>query len=286
MGYRRSHVDGQSTGGWGRVTRVSHARDAAAYERVRRQLEPPMFVLALLFVPILAFPHVAETTETQRLALEAASWFIWAAFLFEYLLLLYLAPDRRRMVRTHVLDLVIIVLPFLRPLRALRILQAGAGMARASVALRRITTRPGFRGFLLIASGTVVASAVAVTAFERQVEDSNISSFADALWWAFVTATTVGYGDHFPVSPQARAMAMVLMLVGIGVFSVVTANIAAFFVETSDTEAQSVSLDDLDQRLARIEALLSGPSAAIDLRADAALLRAEVTQASADNPGI
>lgn len=237
-------------------------RDGTAYERVQSQLELPMLVLSLLFIPVIVIPLVASPSDAQRSALEAASWFIWAAFVAEYLLLLYLAPSRLRMVRTHLFDLAIIVLPFLRPLRALRVLRAAAAFGRASTATRRIATRPGFRGFLVFSLAVIVTAAGAVASFERDADGSTIEGFGDALWWAVVTATTVGYGDHFPVTDQGRAVAVVLMLLGIGLFSVLTANIAAFFVEGTDEdgEANTVTAADLDARLARIEALLTSTS--------------------------
>lgn len=89
-------------------------------------------------------------------------------------------------------------------------------------------------------------------AFERNQEGSNLESLGDSLWWAVVTATTVGYGDHTPLSVEARGVAVVLMLVGIGMLSVVTANVAAFFVESDDADTNR----DLVERLDRIEALL------------------------------
>ncbi len=213
-----------------------------------------MLILALLFVPIAVAPHLVTVTPDVNAALETLTWFIWAAFVAEYLTLLYLAPDRRRMIRSHWVDLVIIALPFLRPLRAvraLRLLRAFAGVGRAAVAARRISARRGFRGFLLIVLGVLVVGAGLVYAFERGQPDSTIVSFPDALWWAVVTATTVGYGDAFPVTPEGRGVAAVLMLLGIALLSVVTANIAAYFIET-DEEA----LADVKVRLDRIEALL------------------------------
>lgn len=233
-------------------TTLLRARDHDAYERFQRAAEWPMLAIAVVFAVVLAVPYVVELGEGTRATLDAAMWFIWAAFVFEYLALLYLAPDRWRMIRTHVLDLVIIVVPFLRPLRALRLLRLLSVAGRAGVALRRISSRPGFRSFLLVALAVIVGGAGLLFVFERGEPGGNIETFADALWWALVTSTTVGYGDHFPVTNEGRAVAVVLMLVGIGVFGVVTANIAAYFVEESDDDAAEVK-----ERLARIEQLLA-----------------------------
>jgi voltage-gated potassium channel len=67
-------------------------------------------------------------------------------------------------------------------------------------------------------------------AFEVHAKGSNIHGFADALWWAVVTVTTVGYGDKFPVTAAGRGVAVVLMLVGIGLIGVLTATVSSFFV--------------------------------------------------------
>jgi voltage-gated potassium channel len=70
-----------------------------------------------------------------------------------------------------------------------------------------------------------------------------------------VTATTVGYGDVVPVTAEGRGVAVALMLVGVALLSVVTANIAAFFVEESDA-ADRGELVEVRERLERIERLL------------------------------
>lgn len=230
-------------------------RSQEAYEAAERAFALPMLVLSVVFIPVVVTPIVMEVSPATSQALDTVSWAIWAAFAFEYIVLLYLAPDRGRMVRTHIPDLLIILLPFLRPLRALRglrLLRPLVGLARAAVGVRQIATRPGFRGFLLVVIGVMTAGAGLTYAFERNVPEANITSFGDALWWAVVTATTVGYGDRFPVSPEGRGIALLLMLVGISLLSVVTANIAAFFVERSVASEET----DINARLERIEQLL------------------------------
>lgn len=85
---------------------------------------------------------------------------------------------------------------------------------------------------------------------ERGLNDS-IASPIDGVWWAFVTATTVGYGDVFPITAEGRGIGVVMMLVGISLLSVVTANIAAYFVEEDQD-----GLADVKERLDRMESLL------------------------------
>jgi len=97
-------------------------------------------------------------------------------------------------------------------------------------------------------------------AFERRDDDAQITTIAEALWWALVTCTTVGYGDFAPVTPGGRGVAVVLMLVGVSVYSVVTANVASYFVEQeaeADTERLESQLADIEAKLDRL--LSSGP---------------------------
>jgi voltage-gated potassium channel len=71
-----------------------------------------------------------------------------------------------------------------------------------------------------------------------------IGDFGTALWWAVSTVTTVGYGDAYPITPEGKGVAVFLMLVGIALFSVMTANVAALLVE-SDKKAEDATVADL-----------------------------------------
>ena len=94
--------------------------------------------------------------------------------------------------------------------------------------------------FLLVfALGLVVIAATIVTSVET-TPNSQITSFEDAMWWSIVTVTTVGYGDMTPVTPIGRAIAMMLMLVGIGLFGGLTANLASLFVKADATPQEIV----------------------------------------------
>jgi voltage-gated potassium channel len=83
---------------------------------------------------------------------------------------------------------------------------------------------------------------------ERTAAKANITTFPDALWWAVSTVTTVGYGDHYPVTAAGRGIGVALMLTGVGIFGVITASAAAWFVSIEAAETQ-------DQQSAAITAL-------------------------------
>ena len=92
----------------------------------------------------------------------------------------------------------------------------------------------------------------------------NIKTFGDALWWAVTTITTVGYGDRYPVTAAGRGIAALLMVTGIAFFGVLTANVAAFFLERDEqaTEPEDDRLDEILRRLAAIESRLRDREAA------------------------
>ena len=95
--------------------------------------------------------------------------------------------------------------------------------------------------------------------------NSSIQTLGDAFWWATVTTTTVGYGDEVPVTDQGRMMAVILMALGVALLAVLTAHIAAYFVDDGRDTDDSELLDRLNRiedSLAAIEAQLRYPGVA------------------------
>lgn len=211
----------------------------AASQRVEQWTAMPLLVLSLLVIPILLIPNLVDLPPAAQSALIAADWMIWVAFVAEYVTRLSLAIEHGRYFREHLLDLAFVALPFLRPLRALRVLRVGTATA---VAVERYRARIISRA-ALFAAGTavivVLVAAAVVLDIEGHNPDANINDFGDAVWWAITTITTVGYGDRYPVTGAGRAVAGGLMLIGIAVIGVVTASVAAWLVRQDQQPGQA-----------------------------------------------
>lgn len=238
---------------------------AAAYERFERAVERPMAMLALVMIPLLVATIAVDLPDAVRDVLVAVDWLIWALFTAEYLIKLYLAPNRWRYVLTHPFALLIVVLPFLRPLRALQVLRLAAFGIRGLREARAVLRHHGLSYVLLAFAALVLVGAAVVLEVERDQPDATIASYPDALWWAMTTVTTVGYGDRFPVTAPGRGVATLLMIAGIALFGVVSATVASYFVEQAaeqrdehDTSTRELAakLDHVARRLEELHARL------------------------------
>jgi voltage-gated potassium channel len=228
----------------------------AAFERFSRAVDGPLTVLALAMIPLIVLPVVVDLSPAMEGAFLAVDYLIWAVFAAEYAIKLYLAPDRRRFVTSHIPDLVIVLVPMLRPLRLLRLARLAAFAAKGVRDTRGILRHRGLNWVLLIVLVLNLIAAAMVLDFERGNPEANIDSYPDALWWAVTTITTVGYGDRFPMTPAGRGVAVVLMIAGIAMFGVITATIAAYFVEQKAEQDVAGRLDQIMERLDKIEARL------------------------------
>lgn len=234
-----------------------------AYEQFSNAVDLPMTFIGLAWLPILIVPLVTRLHGSVASSFDLVDYVIWALFVFEYLAKLLLAPNRWQFFKTHILDLVVVSVPFLRPLRVLRLLRTFTVLARSTTRLREILTTKGLHYVLLVATVVVFAGAGLELSFEAHAGGSNphaIHSYGDALWWAVVTVTTVGYGDHYPVTAGGRGVAVVLMLVGIAIIGLVTASVATFFIGEK-TDPVREELVAMRGELAAIRAMLSSGAA-------------------------
>jgi len=103
--------------------------------------------------------------------------------------------------------------------------------------------------YLALAVAVFVACGLGFWALEPRVD-----GLGDGLWLAFTTAATVGYGDIVPSTPASRIFAVFVVLLGVAVLSLVTAAIAAMWVQSEDRKIEADLLTNLDRRLDAIHA--------------------------------
>jgi voltage-gated potassium channel len=147
-----------------------------------------------------------------------------------------------------------------RSARALRLLRLGrlvGVLGQIGQEGRRLLLRHKLH-YAVLVTGVVVVGAAALTLAVEEGAEGSIDTFGDALWWAITTVTTVGYGDTFPVTPAGRGIAAFLMVAGIALFAVLTANVAAFFIEREQqADPESERLDEVLRRLEQLERRLA-----------------------------
>lgn len=191
-------------------------------------------LVAIVFVA-LGF-LIDEAPEGTRPGLEMFELALTGLFIVEFASRILAAHDRVKYLRGHWIDIVALAPPIraaraLRLLRLLRLIRAFAGVYRASMHLERMARHRGFAWLIVAWLGVMVICSIALYAAEHGLNKAIESPF-DALWWGISTLSTVGYGDVYPVTPEGRLAAMVLMLLGIGLFSAITASVTSYLVST------------------------------------------------------
>ena len=192
-------------------------------------------VLALAFLVAFSYPAFnTDISDSTQTILDLIQWISWGAFASDLLYGLSTTKNKKSFLLKHPLDIAAVLLPFLRPLRLLRIISFG-GLALQKVAMGKqfAITLKVFIASIFIA----YVAAIQITISERAVDSSNIKNFGDGIWWAITTVTTVGYGDKFPTTMEGKFLAVGLMIVGISLMGVITASVAAWFVKMGQGES-------------------------------------------------
>ncbi|HEX8430485.1 MAG TPA: ion transporter [Longimicrobium sp.] len=142
-----------------------------------------------------------------------------------------------------------------RIVRIVRILRGFRSVRHLVTFVLRRRAQAALWGMAVVSFILVVFASVAILEVERGAVGSNIRTAGDAVWWAYVTITTVGYGDRFPVTAEGRVIAAVLMGAGVGLFGTFTGYLATWFLQPGE-QAQSVEINEMERRLARLERLV------------------------------
>jgi voltage-gated potassium channel len=230
--------------------------DESRRQRWEDGAEWPLTITAVLFLIAYAAPILRpDLSGPWPNICQLVTWGAWALFVADYLARLALSRHRAAFVRGNPLDLAIIVLPLLRPLRLLRLVTLLSVLNRHAGGSLRGRVAVYVTGSTCL---ILFVAALAVLDAERGSKDANITTFGDGLWWAMTTVTTVGYGDRFPVTTQGRFIAGGLMLAGIALLGIVTASLATWLldkVREVEEDAQAATRADMAALAAEVSAL-------------------------------
>ncbi len=229
--------------------------DRTLEERWRQRTEWPLAVVAFVFLIIYSVHVLIHPRGDEARIVWIASWIVWGLFVIDYFVRLSLAADRRQWFLAHLVDLAIVVLPLMRPLRMLRLVVLIGALQKA--------VGNAVRGRILIYTISAVVlmiyvASLAILDTERDIPGARITSFGDAVWWAISTVTTIGYGDLYPITVTGRLIAVLLMIGGISLIGVVTASLASWIVQRvaeTDRATQAATAAQIDELRDEIQVL-------------------------------
>jgi voltage-gated potassium channel len=204
---------------------------------MRRLWNSTLTFLAIAFLVSYSYPAFVEEISTSvQSILDTVQWVSWIAFAADLLVGVLAAQSKVHFLKRHPLEILAVVLPFLRPLRLLRFISFGT-LVFEKVNLGK-SIAISFKVIVTALFLTYLAG-IEITLAERGESGATIQTVGDGFWWAITTLTTVGYGDIYPTTTEGRFIAVGLMVSGICVLGVISATVAAWFVKmTQDDSGQ------------------------------------------------
>lgn len=204
-----------------------------------------MILSIYVLLALLVDSFFSLSAEISRL-LGFIDYFICIVFIIDFIRNLIIAPSMLGYLKWGWIDIISSIPTFgflrfarlFRILRILRILRAFRSLKFIITHVFRTRAHATFTSVSLIAFLMIIFCSISILQVEHQA-DSNIKTAEDALWFSFVTVTTVGYGDKFPVTTEGRIIAAFLMISGVGLFGTFTGYVASWFAGNQGKENSS-----------------------------------------------
>ncbi len=250
-------------------------------DRIEGLTRYPMVMLGLAWLVIAIIVLTTDVNGTASTRLVGTLFALWTVLLVEYLVRLVVTPDRRGYIKRRWVEPVTVVVPPLQGWHLVGVEKMSLLLHEGELRAEAVLKHHSLFRVLIAAAATLFLGAWLVLLFEENAKGSNIHDYPDALWWAIVTVTTVGYGDRFPVSAGGRAVAVVLMLVGIGLIGVLTATVASVFIK-EHTDANKEELKKSHADLGQQLSVIGGRLADVERRLGATAAEVSAVDAAAE----
>ncbi len=245
--------------------------------RLTRTLDWIVILGAVATIPLLILDET-YTTGLGHVIARVGDWTVWLLFVLDYLVMGAITDNRRTYVKTHWLNLAVIVLtpPFIPAgiqwLRALQVLRVVRLAALPRLLRRRITLEAVEYGGLVVGI-SVIAGAAAFSAAQRV-------SYGNGFYWAVGTVTTSGSGNVIATTGLAKLVACVLMVIGTSFLALVTGALAQRFL-ASDVQNIESGVSDVRSDTQRLRQTTTDTSAAVyESELDDARIRAQMEHLS------
>lgn len=224
----------------------------------------PWFQKLLLFLSlyVVAELYISSTIDYSpevRLILERIDFVICILFLYEFFTGIYRAESRWQYFKVHWIDLIssIPTVGALRAGRLVRIIRILRVLRSAKFVINYFNKNSSVNTFKNLMIGSVMVILLFTLSFYHLEKDvnPNITTIGDSLWWTTITTITVGFlQDIPPVTIEGKIFSVVLILLGMVIFSTLTGTITDLFIEDEDIVAKldevSAKMDDVDKKLA------------------------------------
>ena len=250
-------------------------------DRIEEVTKFPMTLLGVAWLVIAIIVLTTDVNSSASTVLVGVLFVLWIIMLVEYLVRLVVTPDTAGYLKRRWVEPATVLVPPLQGWHVVGIDKMTLLVREGELRVEAILKHHSLFRVLIAVAATLFIGAWLVLLFEEKAKGSNIHDYPDALWWAIVTVTTVGYGDRFPVTEGGRIVAVVLMLVGIGLIGVLTATVASVFIkEHTDATKEEFKKGhaDLGQQLS----VISGRLADVERRLGATSSEVAAVDASAD----
>lgn len=206
--------------------------------RLLRQIddyaELPLIILSVVWLGLL----ILDLTRGLDRPLQLLSDIIWITFIADFVLRLFIAPNKKVFFKHNWITAIALVLPaarvlrfarIVRAVRSIRLVRVLTSINRGMRALGASMQRRGFGYVLALTLIVLFAGAAGMYAFENRMDGHGLQTYGESLWWTAMLMTTIG-SEYWPASTEGRALTLVLSLYGLAMLGYIAGVLATFFI--------------------------------------------------------
>lgn len=214
--------------------------------------------LSLIVISSLLFLPLNSASKAMLIGIDTT---ICALFLLQLSIDLLRSKDRRQYMKDHWIDFIASI-PIIEPIRyarifhILRICRLFRSSQSVLKQIKKNRKEATIASILVLMVTLISLGSVFMLVFEGQNPNANIQTAGDAIWWAFVTISTVGYGDHYPITVAGKILAVFIIISGVGIFGMISGLITSIITEPEKVREKHIHEQEQIIRSQKLDLLL------------------------------